>query len=432
LHGFNQVATYTLLNEKDYSNHLKQAHSMVKNVPSTIPLPLTLVTILEAKFSCNGATPPERMNQWLELQRSLEESIETSRRFSSHEELESQAETSHETLKSLAIAIRDGTFDEATTQAFKLYHSMATYGALRQAVQVTTLVQTDKLIHACKACEDRRLPFTEAVLLLPSALEEIDVLVGYFKRATDSLPENVRQGLLKGIQSCQVGFSMLQGVPQQAPLEPGQLDTLRNAAANLRNGALILQELQSWGIELAKEGSSAIPAVGDFVHRLRSELGDHGQIPNELLVEWADNAFWNLQERWSEDRHDFFMQRAKKDQLVGSIDALLFRLKTLQDYSAKEQDEMLYLLELKFEEVEREGFDLEELRAHPLGWFADYLVAILSKGVPRPHIQSQLEDFLDTDYDIYGRFLQSYLAEDDRDYLLDAFTQLEHEVQSAL
>jgi hypothetical protein len=404
---------------------------MYAAVPSTIPLPNKLVKILEAKSRHDGRLPPESLAQWSLLQNALKETIETNLSYSSHTELESQATASQEILQRLNSTLTEGTFDQATTEAFQLYHSLAQYGALRKELRVTTLIQNDKLIHACKACQDGRLAFPEVIAILPSALEEIDVLVGYFKRATESLPENVNQGLLKGIQSCQVGFSTLQNMASLDSLGPEQTNTLKNAATNLRNGSLILQELQSWGVEIAEEESSAVPAVGDFVGLLRAQLAEQGRISDEALAEWVDKAFWDLQERWSDDRHDFFMTRPKKDKLVGSIDALMLRLRDLHEYSPKEQDEMLYLLEVKFEEVERCGFKLEELREHTLGWLADYLVAVLSQGVPRPHIESQIERFMGTDYDEYGRLLQSYLAENDRDYILDALAKIESEVQTA-
>lgn len=401
------------------------------NLPSTIPLPVELVKILEAKHRGDGKVSPDQLSRWLALHSSLKETIETNRKYSSHPELESQANASQDILQSLNSALTGGTFDDALTEAFRLYHSLALYGALRKELRVTTLVQTDKLIHACKACEEGRLPLPEAIAILPSALEELDVLVGYFKGATDSLPHEVNQGLLKGIQSCQAGLSALQNMASVDSPGDEHKELLKSAATNLRNGAVILQELQSWGVELATEQASAVPAAGDFVQLLRSQIAEQGRIEDDQLAEWVDKAFWDLQERWSEDRHDFFMPRPKKDRLVGDIDALMLRLKDLHEYHPREQDEMLYLLEVKFEEVARSAFQIEELRAHTLGWLADYLVAVLAEGVPRPHIESQIHDFLGTDFNEYGRLLQSYLAEDDRDYLLDALALLEREVQSA-
>ena len=404
---------------------------MTIRIPSTVPLPLDLVDILETKFTSGGALPPACLHKWLDIQSSLRTTIDSLQRYASHPELEARATRSADSLQSLNSALIQGSFDDATAEAFKLYYAIASYGAAREELRVTSLEQNDKLIHACKACEEGRLPLPELVHLVAPATDEIDVMVSYFRRAADSLPEPIQQAFLKGIQSSQAGLSSLGSLAQHATLDPEQVGSLKTATANLRNGALILQELQSWGLELAKEERSGVPAVGDFVKKLRGVLREQGRIPDDLLAEWVDQAFWVLQDRWTEDRHDFFMPRFKKDRLVASIDGLMLRLRDLHEYKPQEQDEMLYLLEIKFEEVEGSAFNIETLAKHPLAWLADYLVAALSKGVPRAHIKSQISTFLDTEYDQYGRLLQSFLNEDDRDYLLDALALMQSEVETA-
>ena len=397
-------------------------------MPSTIPLPVSLVQILEAKHKNQGTLTPSTLNEWVAVQSDLKETIDNYLRYASHSELEIRAGNSAEALQRLNTALCSGSFEDATNEAFGLYLHLASYGALREQLRATTLEQTDKLIHACQACKEGRLPLSDVLDILPSAIAEIDVIVEYFRQASESLPEDVRQAILKGIRSSQVGFSSLQNLIGKEQADP---QALADAAVNLRNGALILQELQSWGLELAEEERSLVPGAGDFVKRLRLEIAENGGIPNELMQEWNEKAFWVLQDRWSEDRHDFFMPRFKKDQFVAAVDDLMNRLHDLQQYPPQEQDSLLYRLEVKFEEITRSGFDMSLLRTHPLSWLADYIVAVLSKGVPRPHIETQINGFLGTDLDQYGRYLQSFLKEDDRDYLLDALVALQREIDPA-
>ena len=387
-----------------------------------VALPPLLVEILEAKHVGESVLTSSQAVQWWPLSNSLEATIEDMRRFSSHDALDREVEIAAQSLMVLQEAIVASPWTEEFQEAcYRLYRAMANYGEIRKELTACPVLQFDTLIHALQAHLRGRLSLAVARQFQPPAIARMEELVSLYKRAEDSLPVEIRQGLLSGIDLCSQALASLAGE------DPG---TLTEACALLRDGGTLLAHLQNWKAAAESEGASAIPLVGEQVTQMLADLESSGQLDDEVLELWTEDWFWQLQESWAQARHDFFMPRAKKDQLVGRLDALMVELRDLVEKPPRLQLELLLSAERHFEEIAISGFNLEFLAQHRSAWMADVFLAVLAGGVPSYQALEFRDSLLSSSEHQYGQLLASYLEGKDRDFLLDALELMQNECEA--
>lgn len=380
------------------------------------PLPPILVTLLEEKHKLGGKLGPKGVKIWTELMPSLLKAHFSFRMLASHPKLHEIALEIADTLDRLqkTVTVPEKS-EEFTADCFRVYRLMDSYVQTRAQLHASKLPPVDRLIHAIQAHLLGNLHGQAVHLYVGDAREAVDELVGLYKQASHTLEEPTRQAFLMGIDSFSQAFQELK--------EPTP-DNLKAALANLKNGSALLEHLAKWRDDFEKSEISPVPEVGDRVREMLADLQQNGRINPQALEEWVEQYFWDLQERWAKSRHDLFMPRAQKDLIVERLDSLMLNLRDLDQMAPRIQEQLLRNLEVQYESLSRAGFKVDELRKHPLNWLVDLLLAVLAKGVPRFKILETIEQFRGTDFHDYADWLERYLREDDRDYILDALCKI--------
>lgn len=384
------------------------------------PLPPVLVKLLEEKKS-KGKPSPATTVAWAQLRQKLARVSSQLGYLASHEELEKIAYEVASLLASLDADLNDsGKHLEFQQNCYKLYTAMSRYADCRRQLSVTELEAVNTLIHAIQAHLRGNLP-AEALKFYEAEMQkEVSELLQLYKDVAPDLPDEARQALLKGIDSFTHARKLLQNA------EPS---SLKNASIDLKNGALLLEHLVKWRRDFFFSQQSPVPVVGDTVRQMLAQLQNGGKLDQQTLHHWVEERFWDLQEHWAQSRHDFFMPRYKKDKLVGQIDGLMLALRDLDQLAPRDQEQLLFRLESHYEDLVDAGFDMSKFETHTLHWLAELFVAILKKGVPRYQILETIDHFKNTNEAYYAVFLQKYLDEDDRDYILDALAKMASECE---
>lgn len=383
------------------------------------PLPPVLVTLLEEKHKLGGKLGPKGTKIWTELMPGLLQTHFSFRMLASHPRLQEIALDIADTLdrlqKTVTVPERS---EEFTSDCFKVYRLMDAYVQSRAMLHVSKLPPVDRLIHAIGAHLMGNLHGQALRLYAGDARETVDDLVALYKQVSPTLEEPARQAFLKGIDSFSQAFQELKNPTPE---------NLKAAQVNLKNGSTLLEFLAKWRDDFEKADLSPVPQVGARVREMLAELQQNGRIDPHTLEEWVESDFWDLQERWAKIRHDLFMPRAQKDRIVERLDSLMLNLRDLDQMEPRIQEQLLSNLEVQFEALSQAGFKVGELKEHPLNWMVDLFLAVLAKGVPRFKILETIEQFRGTDLQEYGNWLERYMKEDDRDYLLDALSRFEAE-----
>lgn len=382
-------------------------------------LPSSLVALLEEKNKLKGRLGPKGTEIWRDLMPSLLRMHFNLRVSASHEDLEKIGLELADTLDFLQknILIPES-HKEFTAHCFRAYALMDRYLKVRTKLNTSRVPAVDRLIHAIQAHLRNNLHVQALDAYAGEAKQAVDKLVELFKQVAPNLDEPAKKGLLMGIDSFTQAYKELKDKEPQS---------LKNAVVNLRNGAVLLEHLAVWKEEIEAETRSPVPVVGDDVTMMLNQLAQQGHIEQNRLLDWVENRFWDLQENWAKARHDMFMPREQKDLIVGRLDQLMLSLKDLDQHAPRVQEQLLHNLIAQYDALSTCGFRVEELKEHPSPWLVDLIVAILAKGVPKYKILETIEDFKDSDYHVYAVLLQKYLDEGDRDYLLDALSEIERE-----
>lgn len=388
------------------------------------PLPPVLVTLLEEKHKLGGKLGPNGTKIWMELMPSLLKAHFSFRILASHPRLHEIALQIAETLDRMQRSItQPEKSPEFAADCFKVYSLMDRYVRTRAELHASKLPSVDRLIHAIQAHLLGNLHPQALNIYATEARESADDLVKLYKQVSPTLEEPTRQAFLIGIDSFTQAFLQLK--------EPTP-ENLKSALANLKNGSKLLEHLAKWRDDFERADLSPVPEVGERVRAMLTELRQNGRINSQTLEEWTEQYFWDLQEKWAKTRHDLFMPRAAKDRTVERLDSLMVNLRDLDQMEPRIQEQLLNNLEAQYDALSQAGFKVDELRQHPLNWLVDLLLAVLSKGVPRFKILETIEQFQGTDLNDYATFLQRYLNEEDRDYLLDALSKIESECDDRL
>jgi len=387
------------------------------------PLPPKLVLVLEEKHRSGGKLGPKGGKLWPELMPQLLETYFKFRALASHDRLEEIAHEIGETLDRIQKTIeRPECSDQFTADCFRVYALMDEYVKTRGRLNVTRLPAVDVLIHAIRAHLKGNLHRVPLEAYAGETRLLIDDLVQLYKTASENFDEPTRQAFLKGIDSFTLAYEQLKSEDPEV---------LKQAIPNLKNGAELLHHLALWRDEFEKSEASAVPVVGPFVQSMLTELRECARLKPETLQLWVEEKFWDLQERWAKSRHDLFMPRPQKDGVVERIDSLMVNLSQLDQMEPRVQEQLLMNLEAQFEGLSRMGFDIEALKKHPDAWLVDLFVAVLAGGVPLFKIQELIEEFQGTYHQEYADLLKLFLAEKDRDYILDALAKLGAECEAS-
>lgn len=413
--GGNKTLTYAIVEGR--SGKFSNLSGMLK--AQIYPLPPILVTLLEEKHKNGGKLGPRGAQIWNDLMPSLLRAHFNFRVMASHPELQELGLEIAATMDRLQKTVLDPTkAREFTADCFRVYALMDGYVQTRAALHLSQLPAVDRLIHAIQAHLMRNLHAQALPRFVTEAQEAIDDLVNLYKQVAPTLEEPARQAFLMGIDSCAQAF---------LEIKTPSPENLKAACINLKNGSSLLEHLAQWREDFEKADLSPVPVVGEQVKTMLQELRTQGRLNPQTLHDWVEQHFWDLQEKWAQSRHDLFMPRAQKDRIVERLDSLMVNLRDLDQMEPRIQEQLLSNLEAQYDALSRSGFEIDDLRRHPLNWLVDLFLAVLSKGVPRYKILETIEEFKDTDLNAYAVFLQRYLAEDDRDYILDALAKIESE-----
>lgn len=394
------------------------------NTAQIHPLPSNLVKLLEEKHKLGGKLGPQGAQFWNDLMPSLLRAHFNFRALASHPKLQEIGLELSETLDRLQKTVQDPQkHREFTADCFRVYALMDRFVRTRGELNPTRLSSVNRLIHAIHAHLMGNLHVQAINVYANETRLGINEMVDLYKQVAPTLEEPTRQALLKGIDSFTQAFQELKEPTEQ---------NLKNAVVNLANGAELMHHLLKWKEDFEKADASPIPLVGDFVRKMAKELQQQGQLNPDTLQEWVEERFWDLQEKWAVTRHDLFMPRAQKDRIVERLDSLMVNLRDLDQVPPRVQEQLLANLEAQYAALSETGFNVEHLQEHPLDWLVDLFIAVLAKGVPRFKIVETIEEFKGTDLNDYAVFLQSYLEEGDRDYILDALTKIQNECDERL
>lgn len=77
---------------------------MPNRVPTTVPLPSRLVSLLEEKCQNEGQLSPSTLMKWVEFRDALQESLQSMIQFAGHNELEVRAQKALGFLQKLSLA----------------------------------------------------------------------------------------------------------------------------------------------------------------------------------------------------------------------------------------------------------------------------------------------------------------------------------------
>lgn len=382
---------------------------------SIAPLPLEIVALLDC-LEKGQSTSPEQGKIWKDYVDSCAVLATQLRRVACHprlEEVGQELEAAQITLGGLSFP-QSGI--EALQEAAFSFHRLATnFSQIRQSLSVTRLPDTNELLLYLHAVLRGNLPSGDLGQAIAQSMEEIDHYVQVFKQHSQELPPEVRQSLLVGLDSLNVGF---------AQLRSGQEALLPEAGKNISNGAQIVETLKDWEDNILAEHSTPVPLVGEFVEEMLELLARQRRLPDPIVAEWEEELFWTLQDQWAISRHEFFMPRKKKDQLVEQLDTVMYQLKDLSQLSPDVQESLLLRLKSLHGEVNVSGFSLAGLEDYGHAWLADLFMAALAGGVPRAQLSRTAGQLQGTDLGELAHCLQKYLETDDRDYLLDGLSQV--------
>lgn len=377
-------------------------------VPAIVPLPLPLVAFLEASARSEGP-PPDDFWQWLS---GLDIALQEWRTYPLHQAESLYLEQAFEHLLKLRTQIEGAELAAATESGFRLFRSLDRFQRQRESNRQSRLpAVNDLVIRGLSLLEGQSHDPAILAAAQPPAVAEINDLVELYKSLENSLPEEVRDAFLHGIEKATDG---LKGVSSSDPHQ------LRASLVALCQGAELLFTMREWQIMGEVERCGPVPLIGSFLR----ETVETGELPEDAAAQWDENLYPAFEQFWSTLRENLMVKAHARQSLRDGIDAEVEILQDLPDMSPDEIADCLTSLEGQFQALGQERLDLSPLAAQPLRWKSDLLLAVVAGGIPTFTLEQNIEQLSESGETVLADALATYLQTDDREPLLLALEGL--------